>query len=221
MATAPTVLIMGPPGAGKGTQSSHLMTKYSLRHVATGDLLRDAVTKGSELGVEAKKYMDAGNLVPDDLIIDMIRDLVVNLEDSTGILLDGFPRTEAQAAALDEMLREHGRGVDAALDIKVPDSILVERLSGRWICRTCGTPYNVNSRPPKVAGVCDLDGGELYQRDDDTAEAVMNRLEVYERQTAPVTDYYRTQDVLVEIDGDQHADEVRAALDDAMLRVHS
>lgn len=219
MAAAPTVLIMGPPGAGKGTQSSHLMTRYSLRHVATGDLLREAVSTGTDLGVQAKQFMDSGELVPDELIIDVIRALVVDLDDSTGILLDGFPRTEAQALALDEMLGSHGRGVDVALDIKVPDSILVERLSGRWICRTCGTPYNVNSRPPKVAGVCDLDGGELYQREDDTAAAVLNRLGVYERQTAPVTDHYRTQDVLVEIDGDQTADEVRAALDDAMLRV--
>lgn len=221
MAAAPTVLIMGPPGAGKGTQSAHLVDKYALRHVATGDLLRVAVADGTELGLEAKRFMDAGNLVPDELIVDMIRELVDGLDESTGILLDGFPRTEAQAEALDEMLGELGRGVDVALDIKVPDTTLVERLSGRWICRTCGTPYNVVSRPPKTEGVCDLDGGELYQRADDTAEAVRNRLEVYERQTAPVTDHYRSQDVLVEIDGDQAADTVRGALDDAMLRVAS
>ena len=218
---APTVLIMGPPGAGKGTQSSHLTGRYALRHVATGDLLREAVAQGTSLGLEAKRFMDDGNLVPDDVIVGMIRELVGELDDETGILLDGFPRTEAQAEALDAMLDEVGRSVDVALDIKVPDAVLVERLSGRWICRTCGTPYNVNSRPPQVAGVCDLDGGELYQRDDDKAEAVKNRLEVYERQTAPVNDHYRSQDVLVEIDGDQGADSVRSALDDAMLRVHS
>jgi adenylate kinase len=218
---APTVLIMGPPGAGKGTQSSHLVERYSLRHIATGDMLREAVTNGTPLGAEAQRFMDDGNLVPDALIVDMIREVVAELDESTGILLDGFPRTEAQAEALDAMLDDISRSVDVALDIKVPDSVLVERLSGRWICRTCGTPYNVNTRPPATPGVCDLDGGELYQRDDDTAEAVRNRLEVYERQTAPVADHYRSEDVLVEIDGDQAANAVRSALDDAMLRVHS
>lgn len=219
MANAPTVLIMGPPGAGKGTQSSHLVEHYGLRHISTGDLLREVVASGSDLGVEAKRCMDAGNLVPDELIVGMIRELVDTLDAQTGILLDGFPRTEPQAVALDAMLDALGRGVDVALDIKVPDDVIVERLSGRWICRVCGTPYNVNTRPPKVPGVCDIDGGELYQRDDDTPEAVLNRLEVYERQTAPVTDHYRKADVLVEIDGDQAARDVRRSLDDAMLRV--
>lgn len=219
MAAAPTVLIMGPPGAGKGTQSAHLVSTYGLKHVATGDMLREAVADGTPLGLEAKRYMDDGNLVPDKLIVDMIRELVDGLDMGTGILLDGFPRTEAQAEALDEMLEELERGVDVALDIKVPSATLVERLSGRWICRTCGTPYNVVTRPPAESGVCDLDGGELYQRADDTPEAVRTRLEVYERQTAPVTDHYRGQDVLIEVDGDRSTDEVRAALDDAMLRV--
>jgi adenylate kinase len=216
MATAPTVLIMGPPGAGKGTQAGHLVEAYGLRHLATGDLLRTAVAEGTPLGVEAKRYMDAGDLVPDEVIIGLIRELVADLPDDAGVLLDGFPRTDAQAVALDETLAGLGRDVDVVLDIRVPNELLVQRLSGRWICRTCQTPYNVDTKPPKVAGVCDLDGGELYQRDDDKPESVRNRLEVYERQTAPVADHYRAQGNLVEIDGAQDVDDVRAALDDAM-----
>jgi adenylate kinase len=219
MADAPTVLIMGPPGAGKGTQAGHLVDEYGLNHVATGDLLRTAVAEGTELGLEAKGYMDKGNLVPDALIIGLIREVADQLPEDKGLLLDGFPRTRAQAVALDETLGRLDRDVDVVLDIRVPDEVLFERLSGRWICRTCQTPYNVNSRPPKVEGVCDLDGGELYQRDDDKPEAVRNRLDVYARDTAPVADYYRDHGSLVQIDGNQSADEVRAALDAAMQPV--
>ncbi|MCW2924326.1 MAG: adenylate kinase [Thermoleophilia bacterium] len=219
MAHAPTVLIMGPPGAGKGTQAGHLVATYGLLHVATGDLLREAVAAGTLLGLEAKSFIDKGTLVPDDLIIGMIREVAAELPEGSGLLLDGFPRTRAQAIALDKMLGVLDRDVDVVLDIRVPHEVLIKRLSGRWICRTCQTPYNVDSRPPKVAGVCDLDGGELYQRSDDTAEAVGTRLEVYETQTAPVSGYYRDHGSLVTIDGDQPSDEVRAALDAAMQPV--
>jgi adenylate kinase len=219
MAQAPTVLIMGPPGAGKGTQAGHLVEAYGLRHVATGDLLRAAVEAETELGLKAKRYMDAGDLVPDRLIIDLIQEVASDLDDEAGLLLDGFPRTRAQAVALDGMLGPLDRDVDVALDIRVPTDVLVERLSGRWICRTCGTPYNVNSKPPKVDGTCDLDGGVLYQRTDDTADAVRHRLDVYERDTAPIAGYYRDHGSLVTIDGDQSPDEVRAALDAAMQPV--
>ncbi|MCW2950685.1 MAG: adk [Thermoleophilia bacterium] len=219
MSTAPIVLIMGPPGAGKGTQAGHLVDTYGLRHVATGDLLRTAVSNGTPLGLEAKRFMDAGDLVPDDVIIGMIRELIAASDASVGVLLDGFPRTDAQALALDQTLADLGRQVDVVLDISVPDDTLVERLSGRWICRTCQTPYNVNSRPPAIAGVCDLDGGELYQRTDDQAEAVRHRLDVYHTQTAPVADYYRDNGRLVEIDGDQAPTDVRAALDSAIQPV--
>ena len=219
MSHTPTALIMGPPGAGKGTQAGHLVDAYGLTHVATGDLLRTAVASGTPLGVEAQGYMDAGNLVPDELIIGLIRELAAELPDERGLLLDGFPRTRAQAVALDEMLGQLDRDVDVVLDIRVPDDVLVERLSGRWICRTCQTPYNVNSRPPKVEGVCDLDGGELYQRDDDTADAVRNRLEVYAEQTEPVAGYYADEGTLVTIDGNRPPAEVRAALDEAMQPV--
>ncbi|MCW2960429.1 MAG: adenylate kinase [Thermoleophilia bacterium] len=219
MATAPTVLIMGPPGAGKGTQAAHLVEEYGLRHLATGDLLRTAVADGTPLGVEAKRFMDAGDLVPDDVIIGLIRELVADLPDDSGILLDGFPRTDAQATALDEMLARLERSVDVVLDIAVPNDVLVRRLSGRWICRTCQTPYNVDTKPPRVPGVCDLDGGELYQRDDDTADSVRNRLEVYVRQTAPVADHYAAQGTLVRVDGAQDFPVVRAAIDAAMQPV--
>lgn len=219
MATTPTVLIMGPPGAGKGTQAGHLVEAYSLRHVATGDLLRTAVAEGTPLGLEAKGYMDAGNLVPDEVMIGLIRELASDLPTDAGLLFDGFPRTREQAVALDAVLGELDRDVDVVLDIRVPEDVLVERLSGRWICRTCQTPYNVNSRPPRVEGICDIDGGELYQRDDDTADSVRNRLQVYTRQTEPVAGYYADQGTLVTIDGDQPPEAVRAALEAAMQPV--
>lgn len=219
MADAPTVLIMGPPGAGKGTQAGHLVDAYGLKHVATGDLLRAAVTEDTELGLEAKEYMDAGKLVPDALMVGLIREVADSLAEDSGLLLDGFPRTRAQAIALDEMLGRLDRDVDVVLDIRVPDDVLVERLSGRWICRACGTPYNVNTRPPKVPGVCDIDGGELYQRSDDKPEAVRTRLEVYASDTAPVAGYYHDHGSLVTIDGNKPPDEVRAQLDAAMQPV--
>jgi adenylate kinase len=216
MGTASTVLIMGPPGAGKGTQAAHLVNTYALRHVATGDLLRAAVAAGSELGMLAQGYMESGQLVPDDVTIGLLRELVRSLAPDEGVLLDGFPRTVAQAEALAHMLDELGRSVDVALDIRVPDSVLVERLSGRWICRSCGTPFNVNSKPPRMPGKCDACGGELYQRADDTATAVMQRLGVYAQQTAPVSQWYATQGVLATIDGNQSPESVQAALDVVM-----
>ncbi len=216
MSTAPTVLIMGPPGAGKGTQAAHLVAQYQLRHVATGDLLRSAVAAESELGMLAKGFMEAGQLVPDEVTIGLLRELVQGLASDEGVLLDGFPRTVAQAEALEQMLVELGRAVDVALDIRVPDAVLIERLSGRWICRSCGTPFNVNSRPPQVAGVCDTCGGELYQRADDTPHAVSNRLGVYLEQTAPVSSWYEHRGVLAVINGNQALPEVAAALDAAM-----
>jgi len=204
---------MGPPGAGKGTQASHLVSEYNLRHVATGDMLRDAVSAGTPLGVEAKGFMDRGELLPDDLVIGLLREVIAGLREDQGVLLDGFPRTVAQAEALALMLGELDRGIDVVLDVQVPKEVLVERLSGRWICRTCQTPYNVNSNPPAAPGVCDKDGGELYQRDDDSADAVTNRLDVYTAQTAPVSGFYREQGLLAEVNGNQPLAEVRRSLD--------
>lgn len=209
------VLLMGPPGAGKGTQAAHLVERWGLLHVATGDLLREAVANGTELGRTAKEYMDAGKLVPDEVIIGMLGELVADLSDG-GALIDGFPRTVAQAEALDGMLQKLERGIDAVLDVRVPTDVLIDRLGGRFICRACQAPFNVNTRPPLQAGVCDACGGELYQRADDAPDAVAKRLEVYGKQTAPVSAYYSARGLLTEIDGNQPVDAVEAALDAAL-----
>lgn len=219
MSHAPIVLIMGPPGAGKGTQATHLVEVYSLKHVATGDLLRAAVAQGTPLGLEAKSYMDVGGLVPDDVIIGMIRELVDVLPADKGILLDGFPRTQPQAVSLDETLGSLERSVDLVLDIRVPEDVLVERLSGRFICRDCQRPYNVTSKPPAVAGVCDHCGGELYQRADDTSDAVRNRLQVYANDTEPVSSFYADRGVLVTIDGNRSPADVQATIDESVATV--
>lgn len=215
--SARTILIMGPPGAGKGTQASHLVERYTLRHVATGDVLRDAVRAGTALGTEAKAFMDRGELVPDTVIIGLLRELIDGLAADEGVLLDGFPRTVAQATALDAVLEGLGRSIDVVLDISVPKDVLVDRLSSRWICRTCQTPYNTQTNPPAAPGVCDRDGGELYQRDDDRAEAVSRRLDVYTEQTAPVSGFYRERGLLREIDGNQDLGAVQAQLDEQIL----
>lgn len=221
MAAAPTVLIMGPPGAGKGTQAAHLVVAYDLAHLSTGDLLRAAVAAGTDAGQAAQRYMDAGDLVPDEVIVAMLVDAVRALPSERGLLLDGFPRTRAQAETLEAALAELDRGVDVVLDIRVPDDVIIERLSGRWICRTCQTPYNVNTRPPKTPGTCDLDGGELFQRSDDTSDAVATRLEVYRTQTEPVAAFYEQRGCLVRIDGNHPADDVRGALDEAIGAVRA
>jgi adenylate kinase len=207
---------MGPPGAGKGTQAAHLVEAWHLRHVATGDVLRSNIADGTELGARAKSFMDRGDLVPDDVVIGMLRELVAELPEDSGVLLDGFPRTTPQAEALEQVLGELDRNIDVVLDVRVPDDVLLERLSSRWICRTCQTPYNVVTRPPKVAGVCDLDGGELYQRADDTLEAARNRLEVYARDTAAVVPFYEQRGVLVAVDGNQAPADVEHAIDAAV-----
>lgn len=202
------LILFGAPGAGKGTQATTLSSGLGLPHVASGDLFRAALSQGTELGQLARAYMERGELVPDEVTIRMIQERLAAPDCAQGCILDGFPRTLAQAEALDNMLASSGKAIDKVLYIKVSDEELISRLAGRWICRDCQAPYHLVNAPPKVAGKCDLCGGELYQRADDTAETVKNRLEVYFAQTAPVIEYYRQAAKLMEINGEQTVEEV-------------
>jgi len=210
------IVLLGAPGAGKGTQAVVISERLGLAHVASGDLFRQAQNNGSELGALVRSYMERGELVPDAVTIRVILERISAPDCAQGFILDGFPRTLEQADALDEALTERGQAIDVVLHIKVSTEELVRRLSGRWICRNCQTPYHVISSPPKVAGRCDRCGGELYQRPDDSEEAVRNRLRVYSTETAPLIEYYVGQGKLVEINGEQGvkavAKEVMAAL---------
>ena len=197
------LIILGPPGAGKGTQASGIVEAYGVPHISTGDMLRDAVKNQTAMGLEAKKCMDKGELVPDEVVIGIVRDRLQQPDTAHGFLLDGFPRTIPQAEALDKMLSGIERNVGKVVAILVDDEALVRRLSGRRICRDCQAPVHVVYSPPKVEGVCDKCGGELYQRDDDSEATVRNRLEVYRRQTEPLIEYYDKQGVVARIDGDQ------------------
>lgn len=203
------IVLLGPPGAGKGTQAKIISQEKRLPHISSGDIFRENLKNQTELGVLAKGYMDRGELVPDDLTIAMIRDRLSRPDCVGGALLDGFPRTPAQAAALDAMLVELGGKVNWVPYINVPEVELVERLTGRWTCRLNPAHiYNIKSNPPAKTGVCDVDGGELYQRDDDKEETVKNRIQVYFKQTMPLIDYYRAAGVLVEVDGKQSIEKV-------------
>ena len=206
------VILRGPPAAGKGTQAARLSGHLGLSHVASGDLFRYNLKNKTELGLKAKTYMDKGALVPDDITISMVLDRLSWPDCEGGALLDGFPRTTAQAEALDKALAEKGNGIGGVLNIIVPDEVLVERVTGRRLCRTCGEPYHIKFNPPKVEGVCDKDGGELYQRDDDNEETVKNRLAVYWEQTSPLIGYYQEKGILVDIDGNQAIDAVTEVL---------
>lgn len=204
------LVLLGAPGVGKGTQGALLVERAGMCQISTGDLLRDAVRRGTPLGERAKGYMDAGELVPDALILDLVREvLVADTAGDGGFLLDGFPRTIPQAEALDELLAQLDRPLDAVLVINVPEQILVQRLSGRRSCPACGAVYNIYFDPPREAGICDRCGGALVERADDTAETVRRRLEVYRRQTEPLIEYYeRSGTPVQQVDGDQPAGDV-------------
>ncbi|HEY71725.1 MAG: adenylate kinase [Chloroflexi bacterium] len=213
MAKGPTfIILLGPPASGKGTQAAQLREALELSHVASGDLFRENLGNETELGLKAKEYMDRGELVPDDITIAMVMDRLSRPDCAGGALLDGFPRTIAQAEALDAALTTQGHKIKLVPNIAVPDEVLVERVGGRRICRVCGESYHVQFNPPQKEGVCDRDGGELYQRDDDRPETVRKRLKVYWKQTSPLIDYYRDQGVLAEVNGDQPIEAVQAEL---------
>ena len=195
------IIILGPPGAGKGAQAATLSQEMNLPHVASGDLFRKALEERTELGLLAEKYMEEGKLVPDEITIKMILERVNQPDCISGCLFDGFPRTLEQAEALDKALADQGKNIDKAVYIDVPDKELIKRLSGRWICRNCQTPYHVVSSPPKVQGKCDKCGSELYQRPDDTEETVRERLKVFSSQTMPILDHYRKQNKLAKVNG--------------------
>jgi len=205
------VAFLGPPGAGKGTQARDLAQEWRVLHLATGDMLREAVATGSPLGREAKTYMDQGALVPDDVIIRMMAERL-GAAASRGFILDGFPRTIAQAEALARLLKDLGQTLDTVVYFDVSEPELLRRLTGRRVCRKCGHTYHLTSNPPKRPGVCDACGGELYQRDDDTEATVRNRLEVYRRQTAPLLDYYRQRNLLVTVSGEGPLATIRDAI---------
>jgi len=206
------VAFLGPPGAGKGTQARDLAQEWRVLHLATGDMLREAVAAGSSLGSEAKGYMDQGALVPDDVIIRMMGERLGKADAARGFILDGFPRTIAQADALAKLLKDLGQTLDSVVYFDVSEPELLRRLTGRRVCRKCGHTYHLVSNPPKRAGVCDACGGELYQRDDDTEATVRKRLEVYQRQTAPLLDYYRQRNVLTTVTGEGSLTAIRDAI---------
>jgi adenylate kinase len=206
------IIFLGPPGAGKGTQAKILIERYVIPQISTGDMLREHVAKGTELGVKAKEYMEKGQLVPDEIILGMVKERLSQEDAQKGFILDGFPRTVAQAEALDKILEEMGKKIEYVLALIVPDEELVTRLTGRRTCKNCGMMYHIKFKPPKVEGKCDSCGGELYQRPDDNEETVRNRLKVYHNQTAPLIEYYRKKGVLFEVDGSKNIDEITQQL---------
>jgi len=202
------IILLGGPGAGKGTQAQKMAEEYSIAHIATGDILRQSIKDGTELGVEAKSYMDKGQLVPDDVVIGIIKERLAQDDIQSGFALDGFPRTVPQAEALSLLTKELNMPIDAVINIKTSSDVVVERLSGRRTCRDCQTVYHIFYSPPKKEGKCDRCGGELYQRDDDKEETIRKRLKVYEEQTFPLLEYYKTSGKLLEVSGDVSIAEV-------------
>ena len=212
------ILLMGPPGAGKGTQAEKLIREYGIPQISTGDMFRAAVKSGTALGKEAKSYMDKGALVPDSVTVDIVKERLAQDDCKKGWILDGFPRTTAQASALDAILHDLGIQLTAVLDFNVNRDDLVKRVSGRLVCRQCGASFHKEFRPPKQEGVCDNCGGELYQRADDNEVTVRERLAVYDTSTKPLIDYYKVSGRYYEINGDQSMDKVFADVQAALKK---
>lgn len=199
---------MGKPGAGKGTQATKLLRHYKLKHISTGDIYRDEIKKCSSIGVEAKKYLDEGNLVPDKMTNDIVWEVLSRKDYPNGFMLDGYPRTRTQAEALDEMLCRLNINLGAVINVNVDDEVLLHRMAGRRVCSNCGHTYHVDYHPPKIEGICDHCGHELIQRPDDLEESVMNRLSIYNEKTKPLLDYYDEKNLLVVINGEQSTTKV-------------
>lgn len=202
------IIMLGAPGAGKGTQAKRIAQRYGIPHVSTGDIFRANIKNGTELGMKAKAYMDAGNLVPDEITIGMLLDRIHEADCEKGYVLDGFPRTIPQAESLTAALNERGEKMDYAIDVDVPDENIINRMSGRRACLACGATYHIAYNPPKKEGVCDQCGEPLVLRKDDKPETVKNRLEVYHQQTQPLIDYYKKEGILAQVDGTQNMDQV-------------
>ena len=202
------IVMLGAPGAGKGTQAEMIAEKYGIPHISTGDIFRANIKNGTELGKKAKAYMDAGNLVPDELTVDLVIDRVAQPDCEKGYILDGFPRTIPQAEVFTEQLAKNGEKIDFAIDVEVPDENIINRMSGRRACAKCGGTFHIKYNPTKAPGICDLCGGELYIRNDDKPEIVQKRLVAYHEQTQPLIDYYRNEGILKTVDGTQDVDKV-------------
>lgn len=205
-------IFLGPPGSGKGTQAKQICRELNILHLSTGDVLRENVKNGTELGKKAQKFMEAGDLVPDNVIVGMIEDKLKNGELDNGFILDGFPRTVPQAQALKEMFANNNKSIDRAILLDVSDEEVIKRLSGRFYCPTCNAGYNYPAKMPKVEGICDKDGSKLLRRPDDEEDVVKNRLDVYKKQTEPIVEFYRTESILAEVSGERSIEDIFADL---------
>jgi len=212
----PRIMLLGPPGSGKGTQAAKITHEYGIPVISTGDALRAQLGAATEIGLKAKSYMEAGKLVPDDIIIQLFKEMLESIDTKSGYLLDGFPRTIAQAVALDELLAERGESLDVVFFLKVPDHVLVKRISNRRICAACGLNYNMNGRRAVVDEFCDRCGTALVQREDDEPRTVKKRIRVYDEQTKPLIKYYRKQGILIELDGTLDVDRLEKQVDEAL-----
>ena len=212
------LILLGPPGAGKGTQAKHIAQSFGVPHLSTGDMFRDAVSRRTELGISVEPIMERGELVPDDLVMKLVEERLSRADCARGFVFDGFPRTLGQASQLDQILESRGFGKPLVIDLAVSEPLLLRRLSGRWTCSVGGEIYNIYDAPPKQPGICDFDGGKLVQRADDRPEVVKERLLAYQRQTKPLTDYYRRQGVLEIVEGGASVEEVSRALQEILDR---